>query len=92
MDCDAALGIENEVVLDACQREIAAELAAVVEAAVLGERTSTTMIGSVDDAGLRSGELKDALNSAGVAIDEMERIAPSIEDLFVSLLTAEGDG
>ena len=46
----------------------------------------------VDDASLRSGELKDALDRAGVAIDEMERIAPSIEDLFVSLLTAEGDG
>ena len=46
----------------------------------------------VDDAGLRSGELKDALDSAGVAIDEMEQIAPSIEDLFVSLLTAESDG
>ncbi len=46
----------------------------------------------VDDAGLRSSELKGALEFAGVAIDEMERIAPSIEDLFVSLLTAGSDG
>ena len=46
----------------------------------------------VDDAGLRSGELRGAVESAGVAIAEMERIAPSIEDLFVSLLTAGSDG
>ena len=46
----------------------------------------------VDDAGLRSGELKAALDHAGVAVDEIERIAPSIEDLFVSLLTTEGEG
>ena len=46
----------------------------------------------VDRAGLRSGELKAALDRAGVAIDDMERIAPSIEDLFVSLLTPESDG
>jgi hypothetical protein len=46
----------------------------------------------VDDARLRSGELKAALGRAGVAIDDLERIAPSTEDLFVSLLTAESDG
>jgi len=46
----------------------------------------------VDDASLRSGELKAALDRAGVAIGDMERIAPSIEDLFVSLLTTESDG
>ncbi len=46
----------------------------------------------VDDAGLRSSELRVALDRAGVAIDDIERIAPSIEDLFVSLLTTEGEG
>ena len=45
----------------------------------------------VDDAGRRSGELKAALDAAGVAVDEIERIAPSIEDLFVSLLTRRGE-
>ena len=46
----------------------------------------------VDDAGRRSGELKAALERADVAVDDMERIAPSIEDLFVSLLTTESEG
>ncbi len=46
----------------------------------------------VDTVDRRSGELKAALESAGVATDDMERIAPSIEDLFVSLLTGEDDG
>ena len=45
----------------------------------------------VDDAARRAGELRAALEHAGVAVDEIERIAPSIEDLFVSLLTAEGE-
>ena len=31
------------------------------------------------------------LDHAGVAIDDIERIAPSIEDLFVSLLTTESE-
>jgi hypothetical protein len=30
-----------------------------------------------------------ALGAAGVSSDEIERIAPSIEDLFVALLTGE---
>ena len=38
------------------------------------------------------GRAQAALARAGVAIDGMERIAPSIEDLFVSLLTTEGEG
>ncbi len=41
----------------------------------------------VDTAALRMGELERALLAAAVPIDEIERIAPSIEDLFVSLLT-----
>ena len=46
----------------------------------------------VDDAGRRSGELRAALDHAGIAVDHIERIAPSIEDLFVSLLTMESEG
>jgi ABC-2 type transport system ATP-binding protein len=46
----------------------------------------------VDGAGRRSGELKAALDHAGVAVDDIERIAPSIEDLFVSLLTTGSEG
>jgi ABC-2 type transport system ATP-binding protein len=41
----------------------------------------------VDDAALRASQLQAALTSADVPVDEIERIAPSIEDLFVSLLT-----
>jgi ABC-2 type transport system ATP-binding protein len=43
----------------------------------------------VDDAGSRASELAGALVAANVAVSEIERIAPSIEDLFVSLLTEE---
>jgi ABC-2 type transport system ATP-binding protein len=43
----------------------------------------------VDNADSRMGELEAALRTAGVSIEEIERIAPSIEDLFVSLLTGD---
>ena len=41
----------------------------------------------VDDAALRTGAIEAALAEANLSIDEIERVAPSIEDLFVSLLT-----
>jgi ABC-2 type transport system ATP-binding protein len=41
----------------------------------------------VDDAALRASQVQAALTAADVPVDEIERIAPSIEDLFVSLLT-----
>ena len=44
----------------------------------------------VDDAKRRAAELESALATANVAVEEIERIAPSIEDLFVSLLTEDG--
>ncbi len=44
----------------------------------------------VDDAALRASQLEAALTAADIPVDEIERIAPSIEDLFVSLLT-EGE-
>jgi len=43
----------------------------------------------VDDAAQRAGEIEAALKSAGVAFEEIERIAPTIEDLFVALLSRE---
>ena len=45
----------------------------------------------VDDAARRVGELASALESASVPVDEIERMSPSIEDLFVSLLTREAE-
>ncbi len=43
----------------------------------------------VDDAIRRASELAAALSKASLSFDEIERVAPSIEDLFVSLLTGE---
>jgi len=45
----------------------------------------------VDDAVRRVGELTSALEAASVPVDEIERMSPSIEDLFVSLLTREAE-
>ncbi len=58
---------------------------------------SATLVGDsvhvvVDDAAQRTRAIEAALAQAGVAIDEIERIAPSIEDLFVSLLTGSASG
>jgi len=40
----------------------------------------------VDDAARRAPEIDEALAAAGVKVEEIERIEPSMEDLFVSLL------
>jgi len=45
----------------------------------------------VDDAKRRIPELAQALEAAGVSFDRIERLPPSIEDLFVSLLVRPGD-
>ena len=45
----------------------------------------------VDEAARRLGDLEGALAAASVPVDEIERIAPSIEDLFVSLLTEKAE-
>jgi len=68
-------------------RDIVVGLAGVKGAILMGD----TVHAVVDEAGLRSSEIGAALDRAGVAADDMERIAPSIEDLFVSLLAEEGD-
>ncbi|MGD0642915.1 MAG: ABC transporter ATP-binding protein, partial [Roseiarcus sp.] len=44
----------------------------------------------VDDAKLRTGELERALAAAGIADRRLEPLAPSIEDLFSSLLGQGG--
>jgi ABC-2 type transport system ATP-binding protein len=69
-------------------RGIVAGLEGVKGAILMGDSVHVV----VDDAGRRSGELSAALDRAGVAIDDIEKIAPSIEDLFVSLLTAGSEG
>jgi ABC-2 type transport system ATP-binding protein len=64
-------------------RRIVARLQGVRSATLVGDSVHVV----VDDAGLRTRAIEAALAQAGVAIDEIEHIAPSIEDLFVSLLT-----
>lgn len=69
-------------------RGLVASLDGVKGAILMGDSVHVV----VDDAGLRSGEIRAALERGGVAIDDIERIAPSIEDLFVSLLTTASEG
>jgi ABC-2 type transport system ATP-binding protein len=66
-------------------RDIMAERDGVKGAILMGDSVHVV----VDDAARRASELKAALSAGNVAVDEIERIAPSIEDLFVSLLTDE---
>jgi ABC-2 type transport system ATP-binding protein len=69
-------------------RPIVARLEGVRSATLMGDSVHVV----VDDAALRTGAIEAALAQAGLAIDEIERIAPSIEDLFVSLLTGNAAG
>ena len=66
-------------------RDVVAERDGVRSAILMGDSVNVV----VDDAARRGPELTDALRKAGVSFDEVEQIAPSIEDLFVSLLTGE---
>ncbi len=66
-------------------RDVVAESDGVKGAILMGDSVHVV----VDDALRRANELEAALSGANVAIDEIEHIAPSIEDLFVSLLTKE---
>ncbi len=45
----------------------------------------------VDDAARRMPELRSRLEEAGVPVEEIAQAAPSIEDLFVSVVTEQGD-
>ena len=66
-------------------RDVVAGRGGVRGAILMGDSVNVV----VDDTERRGAELTDALRKAGVSFDEVERIAPSIEDLFVSLLTGE---
>ncbi len=66
-------------------REVVAGLDGVKSAILMGDSVNVV----VDDATGRSAEIAAALDKAGVAYDAIEQIAPSIEDLFVALLTGE---
>jgi len=66
-------------------RKIVAGLDGVKSAILMGDSVNVV----VDDAASRSAEIAAGLDKAGVAYDAIERIAPSIEDLFVALLTGE---
>ncbi len=68
-------------------RDVVAESDGVKGAILMGDSVHVV----VDDALRRANELEAALSGANVAVDEIERIAPSIEDLFVSLLTKEAE-
>ncbi len=68
-------------------RDVVAERDGVKGAILMGDSVHVV----VDDAARRASELEAALSAANVAVDEIERIAPSIEDLFVSLLTEEAE-
>jgi ABC-2 type transport system ATP-binding protein len=58
----------------------------VMDAAVFGNALHLT----VQDAGKASLELKSYLAARGVAVNRIERIRPSLEDVFVSLTTERG--
>jgi ABC-2 type transport system ATP-binding protein len=64
-------------------RDVLAARDGVRSAILLGDSVHVV----VDDAERRRGDLGGALAAAGIPADEIERIAPTIEDLFVSLLT-----
>src|SRR5271166_4657545 len=67
-------------------RDLVADRVGVKGAILMGDSVHVV----VDDAALRAGQLEATLTAADVPVDGIERIAPSIEDLFVSLLT-EGE-
>ncbi len=69
-------------------RPIVARLEGVLSATLVGDSVRVV----VDDATRRTGAIEAALAEAGVVIDEIERVTPSIEDLFVSLLTGSPAG
>jgi ABC-2 type transport system ATP-binding protein len=66
-------------------RDAVADLDGVKGAILMGDSVHAV----VDDAARRTGELEAAIRKAGAPYVEIERIAPSIEDLFVALLTDE---
>ncbi|RBP05139.1 ABC-2 type transport system ATP-binding protein [Roseiarcus fermentans] len=68
-------------------RDVVASLEGVGGAILMGDSVHVV----VDGAARRLGAIEAALAAANVPFDEIERIAPSIEDLFVSLLTEKAE-
>ena len=58
------------------------------EAALFG----TTVHVGVADAAAAAGRLRAALEAAGIRVERIEPIAPSLEDVFVSLIEAQAGG
>jgi ABC-2 type transport system ATP-binding protein len=66
-------------------RAVVAEREGIKGAILMGDSVHVV----VDDAARRLSEIERALAAANVPVDEIERVAPSMEDLFVSRLTEE---
>jgi ABC-2 type transport system ATP-binding protein len=77
-----------EVRTDDAPAAIAAlhEVTGVLDAAMFGRALHVT----VEDADLGAARVRTALERAGRRVDGVEPIAPSLEDVFVSLVRAEG--
>ncbi len=67
-------------------RDIAIQLPTVERASVFGDRLHVTLRGG----GADSGGLTAALASAGVVVRESHMIAPSMEDVFIALVSESG--
>jgi ABC-2 type transport system ATP-binding protein len=68
--------------------EALAATPAVREAALFGPLLHAV----VGDAGADAVRVRAALEGAGLRVERLERIAPSLEDVFVSLIEAQGRG
>ena len=66
-------------------RDVVAERDGVQGAMLMGDGVHVV----VDDAARRASELEAALSAANIPVDEIERVAPAIEDVFVALLDGE---
>jgi ABC-2 type transport system ATP-binding protein len=80
---DAVLEVAVDRAVDAL--EIAARADGVREAALFGPLLHVV----VADAGTAAPAVRIALESAGIAVEHVERILPSLEDVFVSLIESE---
>jgi len=65
-------------------RQQAESLDVVQRAAVFGNHLHVT----VDDAAAASGPIARALGGAGIAVDDLHQVAPSLEDVFIEQIAA----
>jgi ABC-2 type transport system ATP-binding protein len=68
--------------------DIVAQVPGVRDAALYGVLLHV----GVDSAESAAPRLTAALGERGIAVQRLERIIPSLEDVFVSLITAQGQG